>query len=132
PVNGKVGGMPGTRENWDASGAHVVLQTARRLPSIKRGEREIHDDHVRPHLLGDVDGVHTITRHENADTVRGEVGVVHLTLGEVVISNEHTSELWRASSVGLRRPDRCALATRISYTAISVFLISHTPIAPLL
>ena len=38
PVNGKVGGMPRTRENRDVSRARVVLQTARRLPSVKRGQ----------------------------------------------------------------------------------------------
>src|SRR5207249_7000469 len=56
---------------------------------------------------------------------------VHLTLGEVVISNEHTSELWRARSVvGLRRPARCALATRISHDALSVSPIAPSPHRP--
>jgi len=54
-------------------------------------------------------------------TVRGEIGGIHLALGEVVISNEHTWELWRARRVaGLRRSARCALATGSSHDALSV------------
>src|SRR5206468_12157861 len=34
-------------------------------------------------------------------TVRGEIGGIHLALGEVVISNEHTWELWRARRVAV-------------------------------
>src|SRR5438876_6616306 len=38
PVNGKVGGMPRTREDRDVSCAYIVLQAARCLPSVERGQ----------------------------------------------------------------------------------------------
>src|SRR5439155_22565220 len=46
-------------------------------------------------------------------TVRGEIGGIHLALGEVVISNEHTWELWRARRVaGSQRYPPRGLAQR--------------------
>ena len=44
-----------------------------------------------------MDGVHAVARHEHTDTLRGEIGRVHLTIGEVVIAiSTHPSRGGRA------------------------------------
>ena len=81
--------MTGEREDENVSGAWILLDGSRCLPSVDAGQREIHDDEVRHQLGGLAEGLFAVDRLRHTQARELEVRRVHLAVVVVVVDDQH-------------------------------------------
>ena len=81
--------VAGQRDDRNAGGALVGFETARRLPAVHDGEREVHEDDVGRGVERGLQRFHAVRRLHDLEAAVLEVLAVHLAGVRIVVDDQH-------------------------------------------